>query len=344
MRKRKFAGAIAGLSLLAFLVGSWAIPRGAAGAEKVRFVFNWIPYALHTGFYVAKERGYYKAAGFDVTLDRGFGSSKTAKMIAAGVADLGLADFPAVIRGRATAGMEIKAVGILLDRSVNVIYARDDRGIRKPSDLIGKTIGAPKVSALRSTFPALAKINGIDPNGVKWINIPPAGLHAAVLSGKVDSIATFSTVGPKFLPKALKNNVTIIPVLFSDFGLDLYSVAMIAHDKSIKGNPNQLRRFVEASWRGVAYAVENPGQGVKDLLKNQKTLSEATERRVWRIVVNHMLTPYQRTHGLGQMSAAKTKLTRDITFQAHNITKDIPIEDLYTNAFLPKLFPSRTSW
>ena len=178
MRKGKLAGAIAGLSLLAFLMGSWAAPGGAIAAEKVRFVFNWIPYALHTGFYAAKERGYYKKAGFDVTLDRGFGSSKTAKMIAAGVADLGLADFPAVIRGRATAGMKIRALGVLLDRSVNVIYARTDKGIQKPSDLIGKTIGAPKVSALRSTFPAFALANGINPCGVKWVNIPSSGLRS----------------------------------------------------------------------------------------------------------------------------------------------------------------------
>ncbi len=344
MSRGKLGAMIGVLIFLCLLAGSLAVPRTAVGAEKVRFVFNWIPYALHTGFYAAKERGYYKAAGFDVTLDRGFGSSKTAKMIAAGVADLGLADFPAVIRGRATAGMEIRAVGVLLDRSVNVIYARKDRGIMKPADLIGKTIGAPKVSALRSTFPALAKLNGINPCGVNWVNIPGSGLHAAVLSGKVDSIATFSTIGPKLLPKAMKHNVAIIPILFSDYGLDLYSVTMIAQEKSIKENPAQLRRFVEASWRGVAYAVENPDQGVKDLLKNQKTLSEVTERKVWRIVVNHMLTPYQRTHGLGHMSAAKTKMTRDITFKAHNITKNIPVEDLYTNRFLPKLFPSRTAW
>ncbi len=344
MRKGKFAGAIAGLSLLAFLMGSWANPRGAAGAEKQRLIFNWIPYALHTGFYVAKERGYYKAAGFDVTLDRGYGSSDTAKKIAAGVGNVGLSDFPAVIRGRATAGLKIKAVGVLLDRSVNVIYARDDRGIRKPTDLIGKTIGAPKVSALRSTFPALAKMNGIDPNGVNWVNMPGSALHSALISGKVDSIATFSTIGPKLLPKALKNNVVVNPILFSDYGLDLYSVTMIVQDKEIQKNPGRLRRFVEASWRGVAHAVENPGPAVKDLIKNRGALSEATERKVWRIVVNHLMTPYQRTHGLGQMSAAKTKLTRDITFKAHNITKDIPVEDLYTNAFLPKLFPSRASW
>jgi NitT/TauT family transport system substrate-binding protein len=152
MKKSKLGGTIAVFTLLCFLAGSLIVPKTAVGADKFRFIFNWIPYGLHTGFYAAQEQGYYKAAGIDITLDRGYGSSDTAKKVAAGVANSGLSDFPAVIRGRA-AGLKIKALGILLDRSVNVVYARNDRGIQKPADLIGKTIGAPKVSALRSTFP-----------------------------------------------------------------------------------------------------------------------------------------------------------------------------------------------
>lgn len=344
MRKRKLAATIAAFALLFFLAGSITTPGTAVSAEKVRFIFNWIPYALHTGFYAAQERGFYKAAGFNVTLDRGYGSSDTAKKIASGVGDLGLSDFPAVIRGRVTGGLDIKALGVLLDRSVNVIYTRADKGIRKPKDLEGRTIGAPKVSALRSTFPAFAKLNGIDSSKVTWVNMPASALSSAVISGKVDSIATFATVGPKFIPKAEKSGVGIVPILFSDHGLDLYSITMIASNKSIMDNPNRLRKFVEASWRGIAYAIGNPVGGVKDLIKNRGALNEMTERRVWRIVVDHMLTPYQRTHGLGHMNDAKAKLTRDTTFDAFNIKKNVPVGELYTNSFLPKLFPSRTAW
>ncbi len=343
MRKRTFATTIATFALFALIGGAITTPR-TASAEKFRVIFNWIPYALHTGFYVAKEKGYFKAAGFDVTLDRGYGSSDTAKKIGAGVADLGLSDFPAVIRGRATAGLQIKALGMLLDRSVNVIFTRSDKGIRKPKALEGRTIGAPKVSALRSTFPAWAKINGIDTSKVKWVNMPPSALTSGVVSGKVDSIATFATVGPKFIPKAAKTGVNIIGLMFSDYGLDLYSVAMIAHLETIANKPKSLRKLVEASWRGISYAVENPVDGIADLIKNRGALTANTERKVWRTIVNHMLTPYQRMHGLGQIEEAKAKLTRDITLDAFNIKKNIPIGELYTNSFLPKLFPSRTTW
>jgi NitT/TauT family transport system substrate-binding protein len=146
------------------------------------------------------------------------------------------------------------------------------------------------------------------------------------------------------LPKAKLNKVQINTILFSDYGLDLYSIAMIAGDKLIQENPALLRRFVEASWRGVSFAVENPGQAAKDLIKNRGALNEETEREVWRITVNHLLTPYQRTHGLGQISAEKAKMTRDVTLKAFNIDKKIPLGDLYTNRFLPVLFPSRTNW
>jgi len=111
----------------------------------------------------------------------------------------------------------------------------------------------------------------------------------------------------KVVAKAKLNKVAINTIMFSDYGLDLYSIAMISSNKIIQENPDQLRRLVEASWRGVSFAVENPGRAAQDLIKNRGALDEKTEREVWRIVVNHLLTPYQRTHGLGQMSAEKAR-------------------------------------
>jgi ABC-type nitrate/sulfonate/bicarbonate transport system substrate-binding protein len=120
---------------------------------------------------------------------------------------------------------------------------------------------------------------------------------------------------------------------------DLYSVALIATDQRIREKEGEVRRLVEASMKGVAWAVENPKEAVGHLIKSQTALSPESELEVWRIVVNHMLTPYQRTHGLGQISREKAERTRDIILETQKITKQIPAEELYTNQFLPKLFP-----
>ncbi|MFQ5693619.1 MAG: ABC transporter substrate-binding protein [Nitrospinota bacterium] len=341
--KRRNAVLISAVVLAAFLAGSAAAPRSAPAQEKIRFILNWIPYGLHSGFYTALERGYYKEAGFDITIDRGYGSSDTAKKIAAGVGTFGFADFPAVIIGR-TKGLKIKALGVILDRSTNAVFALKGKGIRTPRDLVGRTIGAPTVSALRVTFPALARANNFDPAKVKWVNMPASALVPALVSEKVDSIVTFATIAHKIQAKAKAAGKESVTILYSDYGVDLYSVVLIATDKRIQENPEQVRRFVEASMKGVAWAVENPEQAVAYLIKTHNTLNPKLERTTWRIVTDHMLTPYQRTHGLGQISREKTRKTRDIILEAFKITQNVPVEDLYTNEFLPKLFPRRIAW
>ncbi|MFQ5912668.1 MAG: ABC transporter substrate-binding protein [Nitrospinota bacterium] len=343
MKSRWIAVLISAAIVAVFLAGSVAAPRPALAQEKIRFLLNWIPYGLHTGFYTALERGYYKEAGFDITIDRGYGSSDTAKKIGGGVGDFGFSGFPAVTLGRAR-DVKIKLLGVILDRGTHAIFALKGKGITKPSDLVGRTIGAPTASVLRVSFPALAKANNFNPSAVKWVNMPGSALVPALISEKVDSVATFATIQHKIEARAKAAGKEAITILYSEHGVDLYSVGLIATDQRIENNPKQVRRFVEASMKGVAWAVENPEQGVADLIKTHSALNAKLERTTWRIVTDHMLTPYQRTHGLGQISRAKAQRTRDIVLEGHKIKKDIPVEDLYTNRFLPKLFPRRIAW
>src|SRR4051812_32743835 len=46
----------------------------AFAADEVGFALDWIVGGTHAGYYVALEKGYYKAANLDVTISRGFGS------------------------------------------------------------------------------------------------------------------------------------------------------------------------------------------------------------------------------------------------------------------------------
>ena len=343
MKNRKITILISAVILAAFLTGSLGAPRIAVAQEKIRFVLQWIPTGHHTGFYTARERGYYKEAGFDITIDRGYGSADSAKKTAAGLGDFGYADFPTIMRGRAK-GVKIKALSSILDRGVNAIHVLKGKGIKTPRDLVGRTIGAPAWSALRATFPALARANNFDASKVKWVNMPPAALVSALISEKVDSVAAFATIAHIIKARAKEAGKEAVTIFHSDYGLDLYSTTLIATDQRIQDNADQVRRFVVATMKGMAWAIENPEKGVDYVIKNYPTLSAQKERKVWRIIVDHMLTPYQRTHGLGQISREKAQRTLDIVFEAHKITKKMPVEEFYTNQFLPKLFPSRVSW
>jgi hypothetical protein len=54
-----------------------------------------------------------------------------------------------------------------------------------------------------------------------------------------------------------------------------------------------------------------------------------------------MLTPTAQQMGLGHISRERMEFTRDVTMRAFDIKVKEPVEALYTNEFLPKLFPKR---
>ena len=62
------------LALLVALPALVAPPAAAQAPEKVVFALNWFPVGDHAAYWVALERGYYRAKGLDVEMQNSKGS------------------------------------------------------------------------------------------------------------------------------------------------------------------------------------------------------------------------------------------------------------------------------
>src|SRR6202012_2661906 len=85
------------LGLMMILLAMAAAPQAASAQTKVRFTLDWIPGATHSAFFVALQKGYYKAEGLDVSIDRGRGSAEVVRQLAAGTYDMGFPDVNVVM-------------------------------------------------------------------------------------------------------------------------------------------------------------------------------------------------------------------------------------------------------
>ncbi len=85
-------------TLLSALVVSLALQVGPAQAQTpLKFQLDWRfegPAAL---FLTPHAKGYFKAAGLDVSIDAGTGSSGTVTRVASGAYDMGFADLAALM-------------------------------------------------------------------------------------------------------------------------------------------------------------------------------------------------------------------------------------------------------
>jgi NitT/TauT family transport system substrate-binding protein len=227
----------------------------AAAQEKFTFALNWFPVGDHAAYWVAVDKGYYKSRGLDVALENSKGSGDTIAKVDSGRADAGLAD-AAVLIASLTRGTRIKTVGMVFDITPMNIFSRKDLPVAKPQDLAGRTLGAPPGDAQRQMWPAFAKLNGIDPNGVTWVNIEPSAKIAAVAEKRVDAVGDYTTGLPLYEKAMGAGNVVMMP--WSKFGFDMYAMSIMASEKTMKEREPALRKFLEASYMGWRDVMADP--------------------------------------------------------------------------------------
>ena len=96
---RKIYGSVIACSIALGLGIGTLCPKPAA-AEKLRFVADWVLGGKHAPFLLARDKGYWKKAGLDISINRGFGSGSSSKILAAGKADFSFIDLGTLILHR----------------------------------------------------------------------------------------------------------------------------------------------------------------------------------------------------------------------------------------------------
>ncbi len=327
-------GITATLMLLGVVPWSASSSGQALAAEKVVFQFDWVPYGKYVGYYAAKEKGFYKAAGLDVTFQRGYGGSSPA--VASGKFDYGIDAVPPVVVARSK-NLPVKLVSMWHERLMMVAYALKSSGIKTPKDLEGRRIGHSVGDSPSRTFPIFTEAVGIK----KWTSVPlrPAAKNPSLLAKKVDAILTFATVGVVLKSKAKNMGDGIVELLFGDYGVRLPQDGIVASEKVMKEKPNQVRGIVAGSLQGNAWAIEHPKEGVDFFMKYHPDASRAMTRGGWDLSTEYQVWGNLKKHGLGYIDRDLIESARKLVGQAYGIKNPPPADDIYTTAFLPKNLP-----
>jgi NitT/TauT family transport system substrate-binding protein len=304
--------------------------------ENVTFSLNWVPYGLHYGIFAAEAQGYYREAGLEVDIQRGYGSGDTVKRIATGAADIGMADMASVIVGRGN-GLAVKQVATLLDRSADAIFYLKGTGIERPKDLPGRSLGATIGETTLNLMPVFAANAGFDHKKVEIVNLAPPAKFPTFVSRKVDAIVAFRTEEPGILAAASKAGVAVDRFLFSDFGVDYYSIGFIVSDEMLAKRPEMVRRFLAATLRGYAFAFKNPQAAADMFIKRFPESNRDLSFAQWTVSTEHVLTDRTRANGLGYIDRAKMQHTLDLITKYHEVKQAVALDDVYSSAVLTQI-------
>ncbi len=227
--------------------------------RKVSLMLNWYPYGEHAGFYYGLEKGFFKEAGIELTIQPGGGSTQTVQAVAAGKVDFGYADTPALLRTIA-AGAEVKSIGVFLQTTPASIQFFADKNIKSVADMKGKSVAGSPGDAAYETFVAVLEANHVPNDAVQRINVDPAGKLTAVISGRADSLAGFyNDQSPTIEAKTGKK---MEQIRYSDHGVNFFSTGLIASDSMLKKDAQLAKDFMRAAQRSWEEAAKHQGDAV----------------------------------------------------------------------------------
>lgn len=250
-----------------------------AKAQKFIFTPQWTAQAQFAGYYVAKEKGFYREAGVDVDIVH---PSVTQKIMVhlqknkAHAVTLQLAEaVEAVAQG-------IPLVNILQTSMNNAMVIISRRGV-DPLTQKGARVGI-----WQSGFGQLARCmsikEGLDYNWVKFasnINLFVTGAIDATLGMSFNEYCQLLQTGMTLNEKNVYR--------FCEHGYNLQEDGVYVTKDYYEKHRDEARRFAEASKRGWLWAVDHPEETLEIVMKYVKREKVATNRVLQKLMLQEVL-------------------------------------------------------
>ncbi|HEX2199763.1 MAG TPA: ABC transporter substrate-binding protein [Burkholderiales bacterium] len=313
---------------------------GAAFAQKetpVRFALDWRFEGPAAPFFVAIDKGYYKAEGLNVSIDPGSGSVEGINRVASGAYEVGFADINSLIKYRDNPrNLPVKAVMMVYDTPAFSIVSLKKNGIAKPKDLEGKVLGAPAPDGAYAQWPIFVQANNIDASKVKIENIGFPVREPMLAQGKVDAITGFWFSSYMNLKANGVKGEDIVVLHMREHGVDLYGNVILANPDVMRHQPRLVSGFVRATIRGIQETLRDPESAIDSLMKRNPIAKRDVElERLKLSLEKNFVTPDVRKNGLGAVDMKRLERSIEqigLTFQYTNKPK---AADIFTAQFLP---------
>lgn len=271
------------------------MPLGAS--EKVSLQLFWLDQFEFAGFYMAKEKGFYKEAGLDVDIKPFNKSEDIPSNVVSGESTYALG-YASIMIDRYE-GKPIVAIGAMLQSSPLAIAVKKSSGLRTPNDLMHKTVMVTQEH--KNDVSILAMLTG---NGLKkddFIFIPHTYNVNDLIRGKTDAMVVYTTNEPYLLlEKGVETNI-IDP---KEYGFDFYSNILYTSESEISNHPDRVKRFFEASIRGWRYAFDHIDETVDVILNQYNTQKKS------RAALKYEAKKLRQLSGYGTETFGKIDLQR----------------------------------
>jgi NitT/TauT family transport system substrate-binding protein len=273
------------LMLCAVIAGTLAASLSARAADPVTVQLKWVTQAQFAGYYVAKDKGFYKDANLDVTVKPGGPDIAPEQVLAAGGADVIVDWMPAALAAREK-GVPLVNISQTFQRSGLMLTCLKSSGIKAPAHFPGHTLG---VWYFGNEYPFLAwmaKLNVPTSGGTAGVSVVKQGFNVDPLLQKQASCISTMTYNEywQVIDAGFKPDDLVV-FKYEDEGVSTLEDGLYANGDKLgdAAYVDKLARFVAASDRGWAWAVKSPDAAAAIVLDNDATGAQ-TEKHQKRMM------------------------------------------------------------
>jgi len=229
--------------LIAFTLSAWS-------QEYVTLQLQWLHQFQFAGFYIAKEKGYYRDAGLNVTIEDAQNKRDPFKAVMEGKAQYAVGHTSLIVNSMQ--GSPIILIAAMFQSSPMMLLVREDSGIKSAKELRGKRIMLTGDAASGVEIQAMLRSAGL--TSKDYILQPHSYDPRSLERNETDAMASYLSNEPFVLDKMGIKTRAIHP---KEYGFDFYSDLLFSSKNEYTKHPERMSAFYDASMRGWEYAFSH---------------------------------------------------------------------------------------
>lgn len=319
------------LALVGFTACSSAPDEASGGSElqEVTLRLHFSPDGSMSTLYAAEALGYFAEEGIDLQIGVGKGSQAAVNEVAQGQSDFATAGAVNVMIG-AGQGQEVESIGMWTGKSSYGFLIPEDSDVDSVTDLAGRSVIVGTGTPFAALLPAVLQENGVDPSSVEVISVDASALVQTYASGTGDAIAT----AIPFAQPLVDANRPSRALAWEDLGFAIPDYSFVANTSFVQENPELVRGFLRAMFRGIVASANDPSIGLEALKKAQPEVNLAVAEQQLQAYLPYYCSDDGVPYGSNDSDLWAGSL--DLLTQAGVVGSGLDAAALYTNDYLPE--------
>jgi NitT/TauT family transport system substrate-binding protein len=298
-----------------------------AKLTPVRLPVGYIPNVQFAPLYVAIEKGFYREAGLDVTIDYSMENDNTV-LTATDELQFAVVSGEQVLLARAQQMPVVYVMAWYQQYPVGIV-AKASSGINSLADLRGRKLGLPGLYGA-SYIGAVAMLDsaGLTESDLTLDSIGYNQVEV-LMTDKDDAVVIYTANEPNQL-RAL--GAEIVEFKAADT-MELVANGIITNEKTLQENPALVSALVNATLKGIDYTLQHPEEAFEISKKYVENLAQADQEVQMQVLLSS--AELWRAERLGYSDPVGWENMQRVLLQMGLLKSELDLNAAFDNRFIP---------